>query len=243
MHELWSSNWVDILVRIVGLILGTISIVVAWRSRRRSKVSTVSQEIVLIGGAARYPDRIEVRYRGEPVPRVTASTVWIWNSGNTTVRGSDIVQSDPPGFQFPGKILSLSVRKVTRDVIGIRPISSPEPDTAHVMFEFLDPGDGAVLEILHDGESESPKYFGTVIGLPKDPDSVSTLHKRESIWKGVGIGKRVFIWSYLVFWCVIPLIIIGMNAIGVAVWLYIWSPFLISAWRYRRTKVPPALED
>ena len=39
-----------------------------------------------------FPDGAEVRYRGTPVPRITSGTVWIWNAGKKTVRGTDIVE-------------------------------------------------------------------------------------------------------------------------------------------------------
>ena len=36
-------------------------------------------------------------------------------------------------------------------------------------FEFLDPGDGGVLEVLHTGSAKAPECTGTIIGLPKGP--------------------------------------------------------------------------
>ena len=123
---------------------------------------------MISGGKAVFPDGVEVRYQEKPVPRLTSSTVWIWNAGKKTVKGSDIVKHDPLRLRFGGEILNVRIRKVSRDVVKIK-ADTPEEDRKTVCcgFEFLDPGDGGVLEVLHTGSAEAPKCTGTIMGLPK----------------------------------------------------------------------------
>ena len=257
MHELLSPSWVGILVGLVGLIVGIFGLAMTVRSQKRSHMTTISQDIALIGGYAVYPDEIEVRYRGVPVPKVTASTVWIWNSGNTTVRGTDIVLDNPLGFQFLGNVLNISVRKVTRDVIGVSALISPKPDTVHLTFEFLDPGDGAILEILHDGDTESPKCLGTIIGLPNGLDYRPLGHGRR--WKVKSdVGAFIFAGILIALGCLFMLVMSAMEIFGVvslenppsvgAVVLVLIlgvgvSLFTVSGWQYKRgLSVPSALD-
>ena len=58
---------------------------------------------------------------------------------------------------------------MTREALRIKAKTSEEEAKGTVCwdFEFLDPGDGGVLEVLHNGSDEAPKYTGTIIGLPK----------------------------------------------------------------------------
>ena len=115
-----------------------------------------------------FPSEITVQYRENPIPRLTSSTVWMWNSGKKTVRGADIVAHDPLQLHFGGEILDVRIKKVSRGVLRIA-ADTPEEIGGIVRcgFEFLDPGDGGVLEVLHTGPAKEPKYTGTIVGLPK----------------------------------------------------------------------------
>ena len=120
------------------------------------------------GGDAVFPVEVEVRYRGTPVPKLTSSTIWIWNAGKKTVRGSDVVAHDPFQFRFDGEVLNVKIKKVSREAVQITAAASGEAGrTVCCSFEFLDPGDGGVLEVLHTGSDKAPECTGTIIGLPK----------------------------------------------------------------------------
>ncbi|MDE0295245.1 MAG: hypothetical protein OXI93_13740, partial [Bryobacterales bacterium] len=79
MLEYLSFGWVGILVGIAGLVL-------TWLARKPSIVAFQSLDVSMIGGKAVFPDEVEVRYRGSLVPRLTSSTVWIWNAGKKTLK-------------------------------------------------------------------------------------------------------------------------------------------------------------
>ena len=258
MHDFLNLSWISILVGLLSLAMAIFGVVMTVRARKRAHMTFLSQDIALIGGYATYPDEIEVRYQGVPVPKVMASTVWIWNSGNTTVKGADIVPSDPLRFQFPGDVLNVSVRKVTRYVIGVSARISPKPNTVHWTFEFLDPGDGAVLEVLHVGDAESPKCAGTIIGLPTGLDYWSLGHRRYR-WKAQSDASSyvfaaiIFVLSWLFMLVASVMQIFGVvnlerplpvgavvlfPILGVGAFL-----FLIRNWRrWRGLSVPSALD-
>ena len=140
---------------------------------RRSRISGIiaiqSHEVSMIGGGdAVFPAEISVQYRGTPVPRLTSSTVCIWNAGRKTVKGADIVPHDPLQLRFGGDVLDVKVKKVSRGVVRITVGTSPETgETVRYGFEFLDPGDGGVLEVLHTGSAKAPECSGTIMGIPK----------------------------------------------------------------------------
>ena len=152
----------------VGIIVGIVGVVLTWRARRPNVVALQSHNVAMIGGGAVFPDDVEVQYRGTPVPKITSSTVWVWNAGKQTVKGSDIVAHDPLRLRFGGKVLNVRVKKVSRHVLRITAEASDEAsETVSWGFEFLDPGDGGVLEVLYTGPAEPPECSGTIIGLSK----------------------------------------------------------------------------
>ena len=157
----------------VGTIIGTASLALAlflyWRSRISGIIACQSRDVPMIGSSdAVFSAGVEVRYRETVVPRLISSTVWIWNAGKKTVRGTDIAKHDPLGFCFSGEVLNVRIRKMSREAVRITADTSGEK-TIRCEFEFLDPGDGCVLEVLHTGPNEAPECTGTIIGLPAGP--------------------------------------------------------------------------
>ena len=161
----------------VGTIVGTASLTLAlllyWRSRISGIIAFQSHDVSMIGSDnAVFPSEVEVRYRETPVPRLTSSTIWMWNAGKKTVDGEDIVEHDPLRLRFGGEVLNVRIIKVTREVLQIKADKSKDASeegrrTVYCGFGFLDPGDGGVLEVLHTGSAEAPKCIGTIKKLPK----------------------------------------------------------------------------
>ena len=184
-----SQGWVGTIVGAGGAAL---ALFLYWRSQIPGMIAFQSHDVSMIGGGdAVFPVEVEVRYRGTPVPKLTSSTIWIWNAGKKTVRGSDVVAHDPFQFRFDGEVLNVKIKKVSREAVQITAAASGEAGrTVCCSFEFLDPGDGGVLEVLHTGSDKAPECTGTIIGLPKGPQhwglawdfSVSSKRRRRSLW-------------------------------------------------------------
>ena len=144
-----------------------------WRSRIPGIIAFQSRNVSMIGrGNAVFPSEVEIQYRGIPVPKLTSSTVWIWNAGKKTVEGEDIVEHDPLQLRFCGEVLNVKIIKVTREVLHIKADKSEETSeegkrTVCCGFGFLDPGDGVVVEVLHTGSVAAPKCIGTIKKLPE----------------------------------------------------------------------------
>ena len=186
---------------LVGTIFGTVSLALAlvlyWRSRISGSITCQSRNVSMVGGSdAVFPAEVEVRYRGTPVPRIISSTVWVWNAGKKTVRGMDIVAKDPLRLSFSGEVLNVRIRKVSREVVQIKADISEEVNSKVCWgFEFLDPGDGGVLEVLHTGSDKTPECTGTIIGLPKGPqylghawDTYAPFKFRLTLFVAIAIG-------------------------------------------------------
>jgi hypothetical protein len=158
----------------LGVILGVLGIivaaVVAWWFARGPRLVMQASGTTLVSTPS--DDRIAVLYKGEPVPRVTQTIVWLWREGRGTVRGSDIVDDDPIVLCVPpdDRILDaglLSQSKPTNAVAVAFDASNPDAG-ASVGFAYLDPRQGAVIEVVHTAESpESVDVRGTIVGIPK----------------------------------------------------------------------------
>ena len=171
-------SWIDNALSLVGqgwfgTLVGLIAAAVTYLwSRKRTSLGYVHLGEHLLGSASdSLPSSIVVQYDGISIPRLTKSIIIIWNSGENTLSGSDIVSKDPLRFHIgaDGRILSLSILKASRAVNDFRILTAPGEDTseAEFSFDFLDAKDGAVVEILHTSTDRQPRIKGTLRGLPK----------------------------------------------------------------------------
>jgi len=171
-------SWIDAALNFldqgrVGFLGGTVVAIVAYlKARQRTSLGYVYFGEHLLGSASdALPPGIVVQYDGITVPRLTKSIIIIWNNGENTVSGTDIVGKDPLRFHVgtDGRILSTSVLKVSREVNEFHVLTKPDEETNEAVFTFgfLDAKDGAVVEILHTSTDRNPSPKGTLRGLPQ----------------------------------------------------------------------------
>ena len=87
MHDLISflnQGWVGTAIGILGLVLAIFFYV---RSRISGTIAYQSQDVSIVGGDdSSIPTEVEVLYRTTPIPKLTSSTVWIWNAGKKLLK-------------------------------------------------------------------------------------------------------------------------------------------------------------
>lgn len=162
-----SKPWLGSILGVLGL---AVAIVFYLRSKGRTCLAFQHDEVSIVGGSsATFPAELEIRYSDKIVPRVTSDRIVLWNAGNTTIGGSQIVESDPLRMELPldESILKATVIKVSREVNACRVIPvEQQMSRAEIKFDFLDPGDGLAFEILHTGAKSASELMGTLRGMP-----------------------------------------------------------------------------
>ncbi len=159
----------------VGSLIGLISLIVAFilyrASRVRPQLVYQYKTLRLLWRKEQaLPEDVVNLYRDKKVERLTKTHIILWNSGNATVNGENIVADDPLRFEFgeSGEVLSASVVRFTREsskfAVDINPHS---PNEVIFRFDYLDAGDGAVVELLHTAEEARPTVNGSIRGIPK----------------------------------------------------------------------------
>lgn len=151
------------LIGIIGLAFALFTYV---KTRRAPRLAYYLDGTSIIGGSsAEFPKEVEVLFGGAKVERVTSTTLTLWNSGNTTIEGKAVVESDPLRVEAKSDILKVDVLVTSRDVNGIV-VSELSKREAELRFDFLDAGDGATLQILHSGGPAEIGLCGTIRGMP-----------------------------------------------------------------------------
>jgi hypothetical protein len=137
-------------------------------SRRRSGISYQHQNVRLSGGdKARPPAEVEIRFSGKSVPGVTASTLALWKRGAGTIDGTAIVKKDPLRIEAPDdcEILKFETIQTTRQVNGWH-LELSSPRCLLVTFDYIDSGDGAIVQLLYSKPTGDVAVLGTIKGIP-----------------------------------------------------------------------------
>jgi len=156
---------------VIGLLGIIVAIIIYIKSRVRAKPKCYLDYLRLIGKKDQaLPEEIKIVFNEIAVPRVTLTRAYFWNDGQETIYGHQIVEDDSLRFEFEpsSKILKVHVAACTREANKVyAELSQDTINVTKFSFDYLDPGDGARIEILHTSEEKLPELKGSLRGIPK----------------------------------------------------------------------------
>jgi len=172
-----------------SLAIGIIGIAMAMYFYRRTEKKRVPTFMVnpsrrsLVQPELAKFDKFSLLYDGTDVGKsgITAIQVYFWNSGSLEILSSQILK--PYSISISdGRILSWSIIKTNRGVILPHLVRvDGNFNSLRLSFAVLEPGDGAVIEIVYDGPHDAKvEIDGVCVGshrptvLPSDGRSFST---------------------------------------------------------------------
>lgn len=168
--DLLAPGWVGSLIGLAGIAAAALTYVL---SRRRTILSYRTRGVRLLGQAgSKLPDGVTVQYQGKDIPRLTRSVVVLWNDGETTISGTDLIPNDPLRIvvEDDTSVVACTLLKSTRAVLQANcTLRKDNSQEVLLNFGFLDPSDGVVVELLHTGRDLHPRVKGTVRGIPQGP--------------------------------------------------------------------------
>lgn len=166
-----NQGWVGSIIGLVGILIGISGIFFFRAAKTKPRpVFQVDTLRLIENRGHELPDEVSISYRGAPVQRLTKTNLIFWNAGADTLRWSDVVSTDPLRMVFDkgSEILRADIVKTTRDINVCKlVIDQSEKNSLQLEFDFLDPGDGASIEILHTSKSRAPTFLGSIRGVPE----------------------------------------------------------------------------
>jgi hypothetical protein len=196
LRELLNQNWLGVAIGILGLIAAYIFY---RRSLVRPKISFIKNSLFVIGPNSEFPSELEVFYKGKKVPLVTKSMVVIWNSGNSTLSGTQVVETDPLRIEvgIDCEVLDVELERFTRKTNAFNISISPEyPNIVKCSFDYLDPQDGVVIRVIHTGDTDIT-VTGTLRGIPKGLSNLGdSMEMRQSVDAFIGLSLTFLAWIF-----------------------------------------------
>lgn len=161
-----------IVIGIIGILVSLIGIPIAYVVARRSRQlpdlrHAIDFDVILNPDDRLLDHDLSMRIGNRSINSISRSRVVLWNHRGDTIRGGDIVDSDPLRIQFTEGDIALQVRtlRMSRSQTKLTPTINPADEASvDISFDFLDAGDGAIFEIVHQGPN-TPTLLGTIRGV------------------------------------------------------------------------------
>ena len=117
-------------------------------------------------------DDLRILYKGEDQKRLAVSRISVWNGGNEALKRDAITPLDPLRISLNGaKILDVQMVHCTKSSNQVSVVTTTgcmglsAENHFCIVLDYLDPGEGAVFKVVHDGsKNDQFTLEGTVIG-------------------------------------------------------------------------------
>lgn len=143
-----SSNSWNIIGATGTILFGVLTIVFYIRSRKVKKPRFVYDYATL---QTQGHKDVEILFKGEKISNLSISHILYYNNGTKEIRKEDIPLDSYTYIEFNEdvKLLSYDIVATCKNPIGFK-IKQEGEKRLYLIFEYLNPGDGAVIEILYD---------------------------------------------------------------------------------------------
>ena len=156
---------------VITFILTIVSIVLFVNLQKKAKPSyEVSSLTVLANEGNLVPSKVTVLFGKHQIDCLVRERITFWNDGNDTLHGTDIAKEDPLRISFGAKdvtVLMSNVIKCTRKANIFAVVKPRRSKELLLQYDYLDPDDGAVIEVWHNGKQSEIAIVGAIKGLRK----------------------------------------------------------------------------
>lgn len=164
-------NWLTLAIFVIGTI---ISIIISYYFYRKGLIKNElaykekSIKILDIENELKLPN-IKILHFNNEIKRLTKTYIVLWNNGDKTIEYNDILEKDKLKIKFnsnDGEILEARIVKAVRSVNDFK-IDNTKNDEIEILFDFIDKGDGILIEVLQNFENYNVIISGTIKSMPK----------------------------------------------------------------------------
>lgn len=168
-HFISANQELIAILGVLGTIGSTILALVLYRLAKPKKLLAYATRTFRI---VREPNwklpNLEISYNKSPVRSLSVTRVTIWNAGNESVRVTDLPRAHAPIISVPDGLNLFEADVIERTSVvnnfNLEPVYDPQIGYS-LTFDFLDPGDGVVIHIVHEGTKLTDvRLSGELIG-------------------------------------------------------------------------------
>lgn len=155
LEKLMNNPTAWLILSLITVISFVFAIYTWITGKRRKEVSVSDISHVILKAGKSQIEKLDVRYNGVNIDNLTSTKLYIWNSGNDVINSSDVVKSK--NFTIYScddtTILDAQIVKETDPSNKFR-IAQIEKNMVKIDFDYIDQGEGCLVQLLHTGSAE-----------------------------------------------------------------------------------------
>ena len=131
------------------------AIICQHRNKERKEFSYCLKSNILIKKKKSKFEKLYISYADQAIDNLCVSRISIWNSGNKTLTNSDMVESKEITLSMQGenKVLDEELIAVSEETNKFS-ITKIDDHTVKIIFDYVEPQDGVVMQIIHTGTEQ-----------------------------------------------------------------------------------------
>jgi len=246
LFEFLNQGWVGLASGFVLFMIGTgLSVYFYRRSRQGAQLAYHYKTIRVLGASGhKLPSEVKILFRDTPIDNLYRSLVLVWNHSDRTIYGRNIAESDPLRIDVGErpKVVDCRIVKAKRSVnkcqVDLK--ATPDDDVRWmqpvITFDYLDTGDGLVVEMFHTEAERPPMLRGSIHEMPKGfrsfADYFPTQRWFSKFMYLLGFAMSLGLAGAAVWVFTTGGIFLGPLVLALAVFL--WRATYLGAFKYRR---------
>jgi hypothetical protein len=198
------NPWLIVLSSLFTLLSVGLAILLFFKSKKVKKPKFAIRSLNLIRDSAEKIEGLKILYLDNPIPNVTITKLAFWNQGKDTINGEDIAPANPLliKVEHDYKILEYKIIYIKKESNQVKLREIENGKQVAIDFDYLDYGEGAVIQILHTGNSSKDISFsGTIKGVGDVNNKKASVKRSSSfnrallktIYNTKAIGKAAMI--------------------------------------------------
>lgn len=127
-----------------------------FKGKRKKQFAYISDSNTIIKKGKEIISNLKVTYDDKIVDNIIITKFTLWNSGNTTIYDSDILNEQPLAISSTNpntKILDVKIIEES-DITNKFKIVNINENRAIINFDFINPKDKVVIQVIHTGIEE-----------------------------------------------------------------------------------------
>lgn len=157
------------ILSILGLLIALISFYYTYIGIKHKSPNYIIKNNNLINENISKIDLLDLKVEGKKINNLTVSKVAFWNSGKETINSVDITETEPitiyvkEGFEILGSPIIIFPTK-SPNQFSVK--MSVDRRNFNISFNYMDYGDGLIVEVFHTGKDENDIFLaGKIKGV------------------------------------------------------------------------------
>ena len=165
LKSLMSNPYAWAVLAIATLFSALYGVYCRQKGKKRKQVSFACSSYSLVNSGICRLKNVQVSYSGRTISDLSFSHIYIWNSGNEVINASDIASTMPLSIHNTGsaEILEAGIIR-TNEPANCFSLCECSADKIEIGFEYLAPGEGVAIQVVHSGLSRDLEVLCKIKG-------------------------------------------------------------------------------